>query len=81
MGGEVRKVKWIGRSGAPDRVVMLPERYVDSYYIAESTSWVELKAPGKRATPAQRREHERMGAMGQYVFVIDSFKDVDALLA
>lgn len=24
LGGEVRKVKWIGRRGAPDRVVMLP---------------------------------------------------------
>ena len=23
-GGEVRKVKWIGRNGAPDRIVMLP---------------------------------------------------------
>ena len=25
LGGEVRKVKWIGRRGAPDRLVMLPE--------------------------------------------------------
>lgn len=24
LGGEVRKVKWIGRRGAPDRLVMLP---------------------------------------------------------
>lgn len=24
LGGEVRKVKWIGRRGAPDRIVMLP---------------------------------------------------------
>lgn len=24
LGGEVRKVKWIGRNGAPDRLVMLP---------------------------------------------------------
>jgi hypothetical protein len=23
--GEVRKVKWVGRDGAPDRLVMLPE--------------------------------------------------------
>lgn len=29
LGGEVRKVRWIGRTGAPDRVVMLdPERAV-----------------------------------------------------
>lgn len=26
LGGEVRKVKWIGRRGAPDRIVMLPAR-------------------------------------------------------
>ena len=25
-GGEVRKVKWIGRRGAPDRLAMLPAR-------------------------------------------------------
>jgi hypothetical protein len=24
LGGEVRKVQWIGRRGAPDRIVMLP---------------------------------------------------------
>ena len=24
LGGEVRKIKWIGRNGAPDRLVMLP---------------------------------------------------------
>lgn len=24
LGGEVRKVKWVGRDGAPDRLVMLP---------------------------------------------------------
>ena len=26
LGGEVRKVQWIGRRGAPDRLVMLPVR-------------------------------------------------------
>ena len=26
LGGEVRKVMWIGRAGAPDRLVMLPPR-------------------------------------------------------
>ena len=24
LGGEVRKVKWLGRNGAPDRLAMLP---------------------------------------------------------
>lgn len=29
IGGETRKVQWIGRDGAPDRLVMLPRRYHD----------------------------------------------------
>jgi len=71
LGGEVRKVKWIGRKGAPDRLVMLPGRAV----------WAELKAPGERCRPHQIREHERMRRMGQIVVVVDSFEGVDEVLA
>lgn len=78
LGGEVRKVKWIGRNGAPDRLVMLPDR----------TVWVELKAPGLAAlfphTPHERqqhREHVRMRAMNQRVEVVDSYQGVDEVLA
>lgn len=70
MGGEVRKIRFIGRRGAPDRLVMLPGR----------TIWVELKAPGKTAAPHQMREHARMRGMGQCVEVIDSLAGVEALL-
>lgn len=71
MQGEVRKVKWLGRHGAPDRIVMVPGR----------TLWVELKAPGEKAKPHQVREHERMRRMGQHVVVVDSFEGVDEVLA
>ena len=67
LGGEVRKVKWIGRHGAPDRVAMLPGLLM----------WIELKAPGEKAKPHQVREHQRMRAMGQMVAVIDSMELVD----
>ena len=70
MGGEVRKVRWVGRRGAPDRLVMLPNL----------TVWVELKAPGKTPEPHQVREHDRMRAMGQRIAVIDSLNAVEALL-
>lgn len=70
MGGEVRKVKWLGRRGAPDRVAMLFGRVL----------WVELKAPGEKAKPHQAREHERMRDMGQRVEVVDSFARVDEVL-
>lgn len=79
LGGEVRKVQWIGRHGAPDRLVMLPrEAYVDD---AHCCIWVELKATGEKARPSQVREHERMRKMGQRVEVIDSIEGVEELLA
>jgi hypothetical protein len=80
LGGEVRKVQWIGRRGAPDRLVMLlrgRDRFGD---VHSSTVWVELKAPGKKAEPHQVREHERMRAMGQVVVVVDSIEGVEELL-
>ena len=78
LGGEVRKVKWIGRNGAPDRLVMLPLDQVDWQ---RSTIWVELKAPSKKAEPHQLREHKRMQAMGQRVEVVDSFERVEEILS
>lgn len=74
LGGECRKVQWIGRRGAPDRLVMMPN-------VARSTIWVELKAPGEKAKPHQKREHDRMRAMGQRVVVIDSIEGVEELLS
>ncbi|HHW4679894.1 MAG TPA: VRR-NUC domain-containing protein, partial [Xylella taiwanensis] len=59
-GGEIRKVKWLGRHGAPDRIAMLPS----------GTLWIELKAPGQTCRPHQQREHERMRRMGQRVEVV-----------
>lgn len=79
LGGEVRKVRWIGRRGAPDRVVMLPNGRV---------VWVELKAPGLAATfpnnaheRQQDREHRRMRRVGQSVYVADSYAGVDEVFA
>jgi hypothetical protein len=92
LGGEVRKVKWIGRDGAPDRLVMLPRSWGVKpggvmFNEGSPAIWVELKRPGGKATfpknPHERkqaREHERMRKMGQRVEVIDSFEGVDALL-
>lgn len=86
LGGEIRKVKWIGRRGAPDRVVMLPrEAYVDDLH---SCIWVELKNPETIKTfpangheRAQHREHERMRAMGQRVLVLGTIEQIDEVFA
>lgn len=71
LGGEIRKVQWIGRNGAPDRLVMLPEGRL---------LWIELKAPGKTPSPVQLREHAKMARCGQHVHVVDSIEGVDEVL-
>lgn len=83
LGGEVRKVKWIGRNGAPDRLVMLPPRFAADRKLPvqpRTSVWVELKAPGQKAKPHQLREHERMRNMGELVVVVDSIEGVEGLL-
>jgi hypothetical protein len=64
-GGEVRKVKWINRRGAPDRVLLL-----------EGVHFIELKAPGKKPEDYQLREHNRMREKGANVVVIDTMQGV-----
>lgn len=81
LGGEVRKVEWVGRRGAPDRLVMLPLCGRSGRWSSCRTIWVELKAPSEKAKPHQKREHDRMRAMGQLVVVIDSIEGVSELLA
>lgn len=83
IGGEVRKVVWPGRRGAPDRCVMMPDRA--RFGVPQRTTyWVELKRPGLGATfpnnaheRQQAREHVRMRACGQSVSVIDTKEGVD----
>lgn len=75
IGGEVRKVQWIGRRGAPDRCVMLPVCY--AWRMPSRTVWVETKRPGEVPEPHQEREHKRMRAMGQTVLVLDSIEAIN----
>lgn len=92
-GGLVRKVQWIGRKGAPDRLVGWPEDTRPSAYIAwadGSSSMIgvrqpchfliELKQPAKGAEAHQAREHERLRAIGFDVRVLDTIEKVDAFV-
>ncbi len=85
LGGEVRKVEWVGRRGAPDRLVMLrptiPRVVRGKVKETVACTWVELKAPGVKPERHQLREHARMRAMGQRVVVIDSIEGVEELLS
>lgn len=91
LGGEIRKVKWIGRDSAPDRRVMLPAMPVEvdgiTFEAAPRSFWVEAKAEGLALNfprdpheRAQHREHERLRKFGDRVEVIDSFERVDEVL-
>lgn len=66
-GGRTRKVKWIGRHSAPDRLILLPGFH----------TFVEVKRPTEKARPAQEREHERLRAAGCRVVVLSTFDEVD----
>lgn len=68
-GGRIRKLSWIGRRGAPDRLVWWP---------GPDLVFVEVKAPGKKATKQQEREHDRLRADGFCVLVVDSLEGAEA---
>ena len=70
LGGEVRKVAWVNRSSAPDRLVLLPGRAV----------FVEVKRPGERPTAAQEREARRLASAGLNVTWADTCARVDEIL-
>lgn len=84
-GALVRKLAYIGRRGAPDRmVVWRPGRNPKGYYstkFGHHIDFVELKAPGKKPDPHQKREHKRLRDLGCNVFVIDSKEAVDKYIA
>lgn len=68
-GGVVRKVQFIGRRGAPDRLCGWPNG---------RHGLVELKRPKGKPEPHQQREHERLRAIGFRVDVLDTRAAVDA---
>lgn len=74
--GEVRKVQWVGRRHAPDRLVMLPPWSSNSPRIF----LLELKRPGVAARRGQEREHYRLREFGWWVAVADSPEAVDEVL-
>jgi hypothetical protein len=86
LGGEIRKLAWINRRGAPDRLLLFPPARAYEFAMAHGlvsgmVAWqhplVELKRPGKDAEDHQAREHERLRAGGFLVLVIDSLEAVD----
>lgn len=69
MGGLCEKFTSPGRRSVPDRLVTLPNGRI---------VFVELKAPKKKPTENQIRDHERRRALGCDVRVIDNVEDANA---
>lgn len=70
LNGEIRRMKWIGRSNAPDVMILLPGRHL----------FAEEKRPGEEARDAQAREHIRMRGAGCEVYLLDSIEAIDNVL-
>lgn len=70
LGAKSRKLSWIGRRGAPDRIVFLGDRVI----------FVELKQPGGRLSPHQKLELGMLMDHNQEVFVLGSIEEVDWFL-
>lgn len=69
IGGETRKLRWIGRAHAPDR------------FVAYNGAWlVELKAPSEKERLGQARERQRLVYHGVRCRVIDSLEGVDTFI-
>jgi hypothetical protein len=90
-GGEIRAVSWLGRSNAPDVLCLLPFTIDWQHTFSHgmvfkprkdrgSHVFAETKRPGKDATAAQAREHERMKAAGCTVEVITNEQELDSWL-
>ena len=71
IGGTAYKFVSPGNAGVPDRMVCLPGGQV---------VFVELKAPGKKPTPLQLTQMNRLAKLGFYVVVADSKSAVDCVI-
>jgi hypothetical protein len=70
-GGEAYKFVSPGRRGVPDRLTLYPVPPKHRVIVAQYIQFAELKAAGKKPTRAQKREHERLRALGFKVVVLD----------
>lgn len=68
VGGRAYKFVSPGNAGVPDRLVLFP---------GGKTVFVELKAPGKKPTPLQNTQANKIRSLDFTVLVIDSKQGVN----
>lgn len=70
-GGYAYKFVSPGKSGVPDRLVVLPGNCI---------GFVEMKAPGKQPRADQRYRQHELKRLGCYVTVLDDPEDIDQVI-
>lgn len=65
--------KWVspGLDGVPDRIVLLPGGRI---------GFIELKAPGKKMRPMQKKRNGKLESLGFLVFCIDRTEQIEEVL-
>lgn len=66
-GGWAIKLVSPGARGVPDRMILAPGGKI---------CFVEVKAPGRKPTPLQKKRHEQLSDLGHIVYVLDSYESV-----
>ncbi len=69
-GGETRKLKWIGRRSAQDRLVFLNQKI----------AFIEVKRHGKKPTRTQERERQRLEKLGALATWVNCHEHVDRVI-
>ena len=65
--------KWVspGIDGVPDRIVLFPGGRI---------GFVELKAPGKKMRPLQKKRKRQLESLGFLVFCVDGIEQIEEVL-
>ena len=71
VGGHAYKFVSPGRRGVPDRLDLYPIPEKHRGIVAKYVQFTEVKAPGKKPRPEQKREHARLRKLGFTVNIID----------
>ena len=70
-GGLALKLTVPNKRGMPDRLILLP---------GEKIYFVEMKAPGEKPRPLQRKRAKQLQALGFSVYCLDSDEAIDDFL-
>lgn len=80
LGGEAYKFVSPNHRNVPDRLVLLPVNKRHRAIVARYVKFVEVKATGKKPSVMQRREIERLRALGYSADYGASVMDMDLML-